>query len=282
MTKGAELPRPVSITLVTAGPAGVRRHLAEVRDNAAVAYYLITRDLKVRYRQTVLGATWAVLQPVAFGLVLAVFIGHLAHVSSDGKPNGAFFIAGLAGWSYLAGAVDAGTNSLVQDINLITKVYIPRLLIPISSAVSYAVDLLIAIVVAVVFATFSGIPLSARVVVVVPAALWAVTLAVALGVLFGAWNVKYRDVRAAVRFGLQIWLFVSPVTYSWTVVPGRWQTWYGLNPAAGVVSLCRWGILGGSTPPAGLLVASVGVTVVLSVLALTQFDRLERQFADAI
>jgi lipopolysaccharide transport system permease protein len=267
---------------VEAGRAGILTHLREVRKNLVVGYYLVTRDVKVRYRQTVLGAAWVVAQPIAFGLVLATFVGHLAKVPSDGHPNGAFYIAGLVCWTYLVGAVDAGTNSFVQDLNLITKVYIPRLLIPLSAASSFALDLAVTAVVAIAYAILSGIDPSLRMLVMVPACAWAVLLAASIGSLFGTWNVKYRDIRAGVRFGLQIWLFMSPVAYSWTVIPSGWTSLYGANPAAGVVALSRWAILGGPLPPTGMLFASVGMTIFVALLALDQFDRLERQFADAI
>jgi len=272
----------IPFSRVEAGRAGILSHLREVRENLVVGYYLVTRDVKIRYRQTLLGATWVVIQPIAFGLVLATFLGHFAKLPTDGQPDGAFYIAGLVSWTYLVNAVDAGTNSLIQDLNLITKVYIPRLLIPLSAVMSFALDLAISAVVAILFALAVGVDPSVRVLIVVPACAWAIILASSLGTLFGTLNVKYRDIRAGVRFGLQIWLFISPVAYSWTVIPSQWRVVYGINPAAGVVSLTRWAIVGGPTPPAAMLATSAVVTLVVGLFALDRFDRLEREFADAI
>lgn len=273
---------PATIRRVTGGRHGIVAHLREVVESLFVGYFLVTRDVKIRYRQTVLGIAWVVIQPVAFGLVLALFVGRLAKVPTDGQPYGAFFIAGLVSWTYLSSAVEASTNSLVQDINLVTKVYIPRLLIPLAAVSSYALDLLIAAVVATAYALIVGVDLSWRIAVLIPACGWAALLAASIGVLFGSLNVKYRDVRAVVRFGVQIWLFVTPVAYSWTAVPVGWRTVYGLNPAVGVVTVTRWSILAGTTPPTGMLAASLATTVLVALVALKQFDRLERQFADAI
>lgn len=270
------------VSRITGGRAGIRSHVAELRHNLVVAYFLVSRDLKVRYRQTLLGATWIVLQPVALALVLAVFLGRFVGVPTDGVPYGLFAITGLVSWSYLSGGVEAGTASFVNDVNLISKVYVPRLVIPLSAALSYVVDLALGSFVALVYTFGSGIAPSPRWLLIVPVGTWAAALACGLGVLLGTLNVKFRDVRAGVRFAIQMWLFITPVAYSWTVVPEHWRAVYGLNPAAGVVSLARWTYLGGEAPPAALLATSAIVTGAVCLLGLRVFDVQERDFADSI
>lgn len=267
---------------ITGGRVGITSHLSGLLRNLPIAYFLVTRDLKVRYRQTLLGAAWVVLQPLVLALILAVFLGRFAKLPSPGGPYIAFALVGLAPWTYLANAVEAGTNSFVNDINLVSKVYVPRLAISVAAALSHVVDLAIALFVALVVAVLTGSALTLKLAFVPLIALWAIVVACAVGTGLGALNVKYRDVRAGVRFGIQAWFFLTPVVYSLTLVPSEYRLLYSLNPAASIVSLSRWALIDGESLSVGMLLTSLGATALIVALALTTFNRLERQFADSI
>jgi homopolymeric O-antigen transport system permease protein len=244
-------------------------------------YFLVWRDVKVRYKQTVLGAAWAVLQPALTMAVFAIFLGRLARVPSDGLPYPLFAFAGLVPWTYVATAVANGSMSIVGSQQLISKVYFPRLLIPLASAVTPLVDFAIAM------ATLAPLLWWYRVVpglaiVWLPAfVLFAAATALAAGLWLATLTVTYRDVRYVVPFCIQFWMFATPVAYPASLVPGRWRVLYGLNPMTGVVEGFRWAILGGPPPGATIGVSALVVAVALAA-GLLFFRRTEGTFADVI
>ncbi len=245
-------------------------------------FFLALRDLQVRYKQTALGAAWAVLQPVFTMLVFSVFFGRLARVPSDGLPYPVFTFAALLPWQLFSYTLTQSGNSLVANERLLTKVYFPRLLIPMSSVVSGLVDFGIAFVVLLGLAAWYRIPPTAAILVLPLLVLFVVITAFAVGLWLSALNVQYRDVRHTLPFLTQLWLFVTPVAYPSSLVPERFRLVYGLNPMAGVVDGFRWALLKGAPAPGPMLLVSVGTVLVLLVGGLFYFRRMERSFADVV
>lgn len=244
-------------------------------------YFLTWRDIKVRYKQTVLGAAWAILQPFFTMVVFSIFFGRLAKVPSEGIPYPIFAYSALLPWSYFSGALDRAGNSLVGSSHLITKVYFPRLAIPISAVMAGLVDFGIAFVVLLVMMVYYRMSPTAAVLTLPLFLLLAVATALAVGLWLSALNVQYRDVRYTIPFLTQFWLFATPIAYPSSLVPEQWRALYGLNPMAGVVEGFRWALLG-KTPPGPLLAVSVSVVVLLLIGGLYYFRRMERTFADVV
>src|SRR5438477_6976788 len=213
----------------------VSLRLAELWKHREVLYFLIWRDIKVRYKQTLLGAAWAIIQPLMTMLVFSIFFGRLAKVPSDGIPYPIFAYCALLPWQLFASTLTQSSNSLVDNSHLITKVYFPRLIVPLSSVLSSLVDFAIAFVVLLGMMMWYGIMPGWHALTLPLFLLLAMTAAVAVGLWLSALNVKYRDVRYTIPFLVQIWLFASPVAYPSSLVPGKWRMLYGLNPMAGVV-----------------------------------------------
>jgi lipopolysaccharide transport system permease protein len=260
----------------------VRLNLADVWAYRELLFFLVWRDVKVRYKQTALGATWAILQPVMTMVVFSVFFGGLAKVPSDGMPYPVFAFAALLPWQLFAHALGESANSLVGSQHLITKVYFPRLVIPISSVLAGLVDFAIAFVVLLVLMWYYAITPGAAVVFLPFFMLLAIATALAVGLWLSSLNVKYRDVRYTLPFLTQIWMFVTPVAYPSSLVPGKWRTLYGLNPMAGVVEGFRWALLGKADAPGPLLGVSVLAVAILLIGGLIYFRRTERTFADLV
>lgn len=254
------------------------RELSAYRE---LLYFLVWRDIKVRYKQTALGAAWAILQPLMTMAVFSIFLGKLAHVPSDGLPYPLFSFAALIPWTYFAAALGSGALSVVGSQHLISKVYFPRLLIPLSAATTPLVDLAIGLATLVPMMWWYGIVLR-------PAVLWLpVFVALAVLTAFGAslWlstlNVAYRDVRYVVPFVMQFWMFATPVAYPSSLVPGKWRLLYSLNPMAGVIDGFRWALVGGPAPGLSVVI-SVVVAVLLVAGGLVYFRSAEGTFADLI
>jgi lipopolysaccharide transport system permease protein len=245
-------------------------------------YFLTWRDIKVRYRQTVIGALWAVLQPVLMMLVFGLFFGRLAGLSSEGKPYAVFAFAALVPWTLFSQALRGAAESVVKSGALVSKIYFPRLIVPLASAASFIVDFLISLVVLLGIMGFYGIYPTARVVWLPLLATFALVAALAVGIWLAALNVRYRDVGYVVPFLVQLWLFASPVGYSTTIVPGIWRTLYGLNPMVGIVEGFRWAMVGTTTTPGPIVAVSAAVTLLLLLGGLLYFRRTERTFADVI
>ncbi len=251
-------------------------------------YFLVWRDVKVRYKQTALGAAWAVLQPTMTMVVFTIFFGGLAGISSDGIPYPIFSYAGLLPWTFFAQGLSQSSNSLVNSQHLITKVYFPRLVIPLASVLAGAVDFVLAFVVLLGLMAFYGIWPGLAVLWLPLLLLLAFATALGVGLWLSALNVEYRDVRYVVPFIAQIWLFVTPVIYPTSAVTARLDAlglpgWaYGLNPMSGVVEGFRWAVLGSGSPPGPLVMVSAVVSLVLVATGALYFRRMERTFADVV
>jgi lipopolysaccharide transport system permease protein len=257
-------------------------NLRELWEYRELLYFLVWRDLKVRYKQTVLGAAWAIIQPVFMMVVFSLFFGRLAHVPSDGIPYPVFAYCALLPWQLFAHALSESSNSLVANERLITKVYFPRLVVPISSVLGGLVDFAIAFVILILMMAYYGIRPTWAIVTLPAFILLAMATALGVGLWLSALNVKYRDVRYTLSFMIQFWLLATPVAYSSSLVPARWRALYGLNPMAGVVEGFRWALLGKSEGPGALLLVSVVVVVLILIGGLYYFRRMEAEFADVV
>jgi lipopolysaccharide transport system permease protein len=246
-----------------------------------LAAQLAVRDIKVRYRQTLLGAAWAVLQPVATMVVFSIFFGNLAGVPADDKPYALFALAALVPWTFFANSLLLGSNSLVTNAAMLRQVYFPRILIPAGVLAANLVDLGIAFVVLVVVVLAYGI-VPPPVILLVPL-LVILAIAAALGVSVGlaALNVRYRDVRYAVPFLTQLWLFITPVAYPSSLLDEPWRTLSALNPMVGVVEGFRWVVLGTHPPSLVILISALSAGACL-IVGLAYFARVERTFADLV
>jgi lipopolysaccharide transport system permease protein len=243
--------------------------------------FLTWRDIKVRYKQTLLGALWALIQPFMTMIVFTFVFNHFGKIQAD-VPYPLFALSGLAFWFYFSNSVNLTSNSLVANAPVITKVYFPRLTVAISPLLAGLVDLLLALTLVAGVMAYYGFAPDARVLLVPLFVALALVTALGVGLILSCVNVKYRDVRYAVPFLMQIWLYASPVAYPSSLVEGKFRVLYGLNPMTGVLDGFRWALLGSGQLEVGRLCISVGVAVVLVVLGLFYFSRTERTFADVI
>jgi lipopolysaccharide transport system permease protein len=255
------------------------RELWEYRE---LLYFLVWRDIKVRYKQTALGAAWAILQPVMTMIVFSVFFGRLAKMPSDGVPYPVFAYAALLPWQLFAYSLSESANSLVGSQHLIKKVYFPRLVVPISSVLAGLVDFAIAFVVLLGLMAYYGIRPTAAIVALPLFVILAIGTALSVGLWLSVLNVQFRDVRYTIPFLTQFWLFATPVAYPSSLVPEKWRALFGLNPMAGVVEGFRWALLGKATSPGPLLWVSIAAVVVLLIGGLAYFRRMESIFADVV
>jgi lipopolysaccharide transport system permease protein len=247
-----------------------------------LVWFLIWRDIKVRYKQASLGIAWAVIQPVMTMLVFTLIFGRLAQLPSDGLPYPVFTFTALLPWQLFSGALTGSANSVVNSASLVSKVYFPRLVIPIASVMATLVDFSISFGVLLGLMAWYGISLRLAVVVLPLLVMLALAIALAVGLWASALNVRYRDVRHVMPFVVQFWLLASPVAYSTSLITSpAWRAVYSLNPMVGVIEGFRWAVLG-STPPSVLVVPSVLVTGVLLATGLFFFRRTEASFADVI
>lgn len=267
---------------ITPPTSGVPRlNLRELWDYRDLAFILAKRELQLTYRQTLLGVAWVVLQPLVGTIVFSVVFGQLAQLPSDGVPYAAFVLTGLTVWMFVSGAVSSAADSLVHDRDLVTKVYFPRLLAPLGAVLACTVELFITLMLLIPVLAITRVVPPLQVITVPLWMLAAVLLAVAVGLWLAASNVLYRDVQYLLGFLLQIWLFVSPVAFSSSLVPERWRWAYFLNPAAGVIDGMRWAVL--DTPwPGRYLAISAAALLVILVGGVGWFNYAEQTFADAI
>jgi lipopolysaccharide transport system permease protein len=256
--------------------------LHELWQYRELLYFLTWRDIKVRYKQTVLGAAWAVIQPLFIMVVFSLFFGRLAGVPSEGLPYPVFTFCALLPWQLFAHALTESSNSLVGSQNLITKVYFPRLVVPISAVLGGLADFAIAFVILLGMLFLYGIVPGWQIVALPGLVLLAVMTALGVGLWLSALNVQYRDVRYTINFLVQFWLFATPVAYPSSIVPAQWRALYGLNPMVGVVDGFRWALTGRPESPGVVLLVSVIVVSVLLIGGLYYFRRLEQQFADIV
>lgn len=243
--------------------------------------FFIWRDIKVRYKQTLLGAGWAIIQPLMTMVVFTIFFGHLARVPSDGLPYPVFSLMALVPWTYFAAALAGCSTSLSGYQHIISKVYFPRLIIPIGAVIAPLVDFAIGFVILIGFMVWYRITPGPSIVWLPALVLLALATAASVGVWLAALNVRYRDVRYVVPFVVQLWMFATPVAYPASLVPSQWRAVYGLNPMAGVIEGFRWALAGGPAPGV-ITVVSAAVVVVLIAGGAVYFRRLEGTFADVI
>ncbi|MFC2071626.1 ABC transporter permease [Chloroflexota bacterium] len=244
-------------------------------------YFLTWREIKVRYKQTLLGFAWAILQPFFMMIVFTLFFGNLAKIPSEGIPYPLFNYTALLPWTLFAEGITRSSNSLVQDRNLVQKVYFPRLVIPLAAILSPVVDFAIAFTILIGMMFYFGYPPTINVLWLPAFIPLALMTSLGVGLWLSAINVKYRDVRYVIPFLTQLWLFASPVVYSSSLLPEKYQVIYGLNPMAGVIEGFRWALLG--TEPPGLLIGlSVIIVVVILISGAYYFRHNEKVFADVI
>ena len=247
-----------------------------------LVYFLTWRDVKVRYKQTVLGVAWAILQPLATMLLFSLFFGRLAKMPSEGVPYPLFALCALVPWTFFANGLTQSADSVVMSQNLITKVYFPRLAIPFASVLAGALDLVLTFALLVAFMAWYGFAPAATALWVLPYSLLALVAALGVGMWLAALNVQYRDVRYTVPFLVQLWLFATPIAYPSTLLAGPWRTLYALNPMVAVVDGFRWSLLGTAAPPSSVIAASTAVALLLLVTGAFYFRRMEQSFADVV
>ncbi len=273
---------PVAITIVQPRKAFWDLELGSLWEYRELLFFLVWRDIKVKYKQTALGVAWAVLQPILATLVFSIFFGRLARMPSDGIPYPVFVYVAMVPWQYFANALTESSNSLVASQNLITKVYFPRLVIPLGSVIAGLVDFCFAFIVLIGMMFYYGITPS-RTIFLFPAfLLLAVCTALAVGLWMSALNVQYRDVKYTIPFLTQFWMFATPVVYPASLVPARWRMWYGLNPMAGVIDGFRYALLGRAAKPGPMIYVSAVAVAVLLVGGLLYFRKMESTFADVV
>jgi lipopolysaccharide transport system permease protein len=277
-------PPPPQETLRLQATGGFSRVLAprELWRYRDLAFQIAARDVTVRYRQTALGAAWAILQPVGFMVVFSLFFGKVAGISSDGIPYAVFSLAALVPWTYFANGLLLGSESLVANSGLVSKIYFPRIFMPAGVLAAGFVDLAVSLVILFVIVFAAGLVPSTAVLML--PVLIAIMVATALGVTsaLSALNVRYRDVRYVIPFAIQMWLFATPVAYPSSLIGEPWRTLSAINPMVGVVEGFRWAALGTADAPLELIGVSAISALVLLVAGLAYFDRVERSFADFI
>ncbi len=256
--------------------------LRELWNFRELLFFLTWRDIKVRYKQTALGAAWALLQPLMMMVVFSIFFGRLAKVPSDNLPYPLFVYCGLLPWQLFAHSLTESGNSLVASERLITKVYFPRLVIPLSSVLGGLVDFAIAFTILILMMIGYGVAPTLALLTLPLFVGMTVLTALAAGLWLSALNVRYRDVRYTLGFIVQFWLFATPVAYPSSMLPSAWRVIYGLNPMAGVVEGVRWAVLGKSAPPPGLLLVSFAVVITMLVGGVFYFRRMEQHFGDIV
>lgn len=272
----------VLTTTITASKGWVPINAKALWNYRELLLFLVWRDLKVRYRQTVLGVAWAIIQPFFTMVVFSVFFGKLAGIPSDGVPYPVFVFTALVPWTLFAYALSTSTESIVANKNLVTKVFFPRLLIPFSTVVAGLVDFLLAFVILVAMLFYFQIYPTWRIVTLPPFVILATLTALSAGLWLSALNVQFRDVRYTIPFLTQFWMFLTPIAYPSSIVPESWKVIYSLNPMTGVVNGFRWALLGKSEPPGTALIVSVAVVALAMISGLYYFRRMERTFADIV
>lgn len=275
--------RPLPVLKIEPSHGWVSLKLRELWQYRELLYFLTWRDIKVRYKQTVLGAAWAVLQPFMTMVVFSLFFGNLAQIPSDGVPYPIFSYTALVPWTFFATGLSSSSNSLVGSANLIKKVYFPRLTIPIATVFSGALDFLIAFVVLILLMLFFGIVPTANIIWLPFFVVLAFVTALGVGLWLSAMNVQFRDVRYTVPFLTQFWMFITPIAYPSSLIESdALRAIYSLNPMAGVVEGFRWALLGTDTAPGPMILVSSIAALVLLISGLFYFRRMERKFADVV
>jgi lipopolysaccharide transport system permease protein len=257
-------------------------NLREVWDYKGLLYFLVWRGIKIRYKQTAIGAAWAIIQPFMTMVVFSLFFGKLARMPSEGLPYPIFYYTALLPWTYFSGALQNATNSIVENQRVVTKVYFPRVILPLSAVLSGLLDLGISFLMFIVLMLYYRIHFAWTILLLPGFLLLAVATALGVGLWLSALNAIYRDVRYVMPFLLQFWMFASPVAYPSSLVPERWRWLFGLNPMTGVIEGFRWTLTGHGKPPGGLLLVSIGIVAVILCTGLVYFQRMETKIADVV
>ena len=255
------------------------RELWEYRE---LLFFFVWRDIKVRYKQTVLGAAWAIIQPFFTMVIFSLFFGRLAQVPSDGLPYPIFSYAALVPWTFFATALNQASNSLVVSANMVKKIYFPRLTLPIATVLAGVVDFVLAFLVLMGMMFFYGLTPTINVLWLPLFLLLALITSLGVSLWLSAMNVQFRDVHYTIPFLTQAWLFITPIAYPSSLLSEPWRTLYGLNPMAGVVEGFRWALLGTDTAPGSMTIVSAVVALVLFVGGAFYFRRMEQGFADVL
>jgi len=282
VVEGSRPPGEVPVTIIRPSRGWISVNLRDLWEYRELLYFLTWRDIKVRYKQTVLGAAWAIIQPFFTMVVFSFFFGKLAKMPSDDIPYPIFSYAALVPWTFFANGLSQSSTSLVASANLIKKVYFPRLVVPISAVISGGVDFALAFVVLLGMMLFYSIVPTAAVAWLLPLLLLALVTSLGVGLWLTAMNVQFRDVRYAVPFLVQVWMFATPIAYPSSLLDEPWRTLYGINPMAGVVEGFRWALLGTETAPGPIVIVSALVAVGLLVSGAFYFRRMEKTFADVV
>jgi lipopolysaccharide transport system permease protein len=271
-----------ALTVIAPRRGWVGVDFAELWAYRELLYFLVWRDVKVRYKQTILGASWAVLQPLLTMVVFTLFFGRLAKMPSDGVPYPLFSYAALVPWTFFATGLTAAAGSLVSGANLIRKIYFPRLLVPVAAVAAGGVDFAIAFAVLIGMVLVYGFVPGIAVLWLPLLALLALVTALGVGTWAAALNLQFRDVRYVVPFGVQLWLFATPIAYPSSLLSEPWRTLYAVNPMVGVVEGFRWALLGTATRPGPMIAVSAAAATLILVTGVLYFRRVERGFADLV
>lgn len=277
----ADQPGPVTIIQPSRGWVPLKP--SELWEYREVLYFLVWRDIKIRYRQTLIGAAWAIVQPLMTMVVFSIFFGRLARMPSDGLPYPLFTFTALVPWTFFSRGLTLSSESLVANSQLITKVYFPRLLVPLARVLGAFVDLGFSLLVLLGMIWWYGyFPSLAALFWLLPLIGLAAATALGVGLWLSALNVKYRDVQHIIPFMIQIWLFATPIAYPSSLLSEPWRTLYALNPMVGVVEGFRWALLGSGHPPSSIVAASAIATLTMFITGALFFRRVERTFVDIV
>jgi lipopolysaccharide transport system permease protein len=271
-----------AVTRIEPSRGWISLKLRDLWEYRELLYFLVWRDVKVRYKQTALGAAWAVIQPFFTMVIFSIFFGKLARIPSDGIPYPIFAYAALVPWSFFSHGLNQSSNSLVSSAQLIKKVYFPRLIVPIAAVVAGVVDFILAFIVLLGMMLYYGVAPTLNVVWLPAFLLLALITSLGVGLWLSTLNVEYRDVRYAVPFITQFWLFATPVAYPSTLLSEPWRTLFGLNPMVGVVEGFRWALLGTDTQPGGMILISSFMALAILITGAFYFRRMEKTFADVV
>lgn len=278
----AAAPESTVRTVMRPSTGRTRLNLGDLVRSRGLIYFLMWRDIKIRYKQTVLGAGWTVIQPVVTMIIFTVIFGRVAHLPSAGLPYPIFTFAALLPWTYFAYVLQQAGTSLVLNANMVSKSYFPRLVLPIAAGLAGLLDLAIAFLVLVVMMIFYHVHPGLAIVALPLFLAWAIATSMGVGIWLAALSAEYRDVKYVLPFLTQIWLYASPVAYSAGLIKGKIAIVYAFNPMAGVIEGFRWCLLGVNPHFGWNLLPSLGVTVILLMSALYYFRRMEQTFADII
>jgi lipopolysaccharide transport system permease protein len=278
LTTPSELPR----TRREASKGWAWPRFRELWEYRELLFFFVWRDIKVRYRQTVMGALWAIIQPVFTMVIFSLFFGRLAKVPSDGLPYPIFSYAALVPWTFFATALTQASNSLVVSANMVKKIYFPRLTLPIATVLAGVIDFVLAFIVLMGMMLFYGLLPTINVLWLPFFLLLALITSLGVSLWLSAMNVQFRDVHYTIPFLTQAWLFVTPIAYPSSLLSEPWRTLYGLNPMAGVVEGFRWALLGTDTPPGPMTLVSAVVALTLFISGAFYFRRMEQGFADVL